>query len=169
MTLFLIGGTGFIGWPVTRRLAERGHAVTVFHRGETTSDLPSSVDVIHGDRDDPDALRAALDEVAPDVVLDVIPYTEAQAEALAEVCTGRTGHAEVVQVTYDPAVVSYDALLDVFWGCHDPTQVNRQGPDVGTQYRSVIFCHDDDQRCAGEYPHPQSGPVHRLQVAAGSA
>ena len=62
-----------------------------------------------------------------------------------EVCTDMTGHAEVVQVEYDPEVLPYDKLLDVFWNCHDPTQINRQGPDVGTQYRSVIFCHDASQ------------------------
>jgi peptide-methionine (S)-S-oxide reductase len=62
-----------------------------------------------------------------------------------DVCSGETGHAEVVQVTFDPAKVSYDQLLDVFWSIHDPTQLNRQGPDVGSNYRSVIFYHDAEQ------------------------
>ena len=65
-----------------------------------------------------------------------------------DVCTDLTGHAEVVQVEYDPAKVSYDQLLNVFWKTHDPTQVNRQGPDVGTQYRSVIFFHTPEQEQA---------------------
>jgi peptide-methionine (S)-S-oxide reductase len=67
-----------------------------------------------------------------------------------QVCWEDTGHAEVVQIDYDPARVSYDALLDVFWGAHDPTQVNRQGPDIGTQYRSAIFYHTPEQQKAAE-------------------
>jgi len=62
-----------------------------------------------------------------------------------EVCSDRTGHAEVVQVTFDPSRLPYEALLDAFFALHDPTQVNRQGPDWGTQYRSVIFAHSDQQ------------------------
>ncbi len=62
-----------------------------------------------------------------------------------QVCTGETGHAEIVQVTYDPAQVSYDQLLAIFWSVHDPTQLNRQGPDIGPNYRSVIFYHDIQQ------------------------
>ena len=67
-----------------------------------------------------------------------------------DVCSHETGHAEVVEVTYDPERVSYDQLLDVFWHKHDPTQLNRQGWDVGDQYRSVVFVHDDEQREAAE-------------------
>lgn len=66
--------------------------------------------------------------------------------AYREVCTGRTGHAEVVQITYDPQEISFQELLSVFWETHDPTTLNQQGADKGTQYRSVIFYHDEVQR-----------------------
>jgi peptide-methionine (S)-S-oxide reductase len=80
-----------------------------------------------------------------------------------QVCTGETNHAEVVWVEFDPSSVSYEELLDVFWGCHDPTTLNRQGPDRGTQYRSVIYFADSDQEAAaikskeqnsGRFPNP---------------
>jgi methionine-S-sulfoxide reductase len=67
-----------------------------------------------------------------------------------DVCSHTTGHAEVVEVTYDPERISYEELLDVFWRKHDPTQLNRQGWDVGDQYRSVVFVHDEEQRATAE-------------------
>ena len=67
-----------------------------------------------------------------------------------EVCTGTTGHAEVTQITYDPSIISYDELLEVFWKTHDPTTLNRQGNDVGPQYRSAIFYHNDEQKQLAE-------------------
>ncbi|PHS68730.1 MAG: peptide-methionine (S)-S-oxide reductase [Methylophaga sp.] len=62
------------------------------------------------------------------------------------VCTGNTGHAEVIEITFDPAIVSFESLLTIFWQLHNPTTLNRQGPDVGSQYRSAIFYHDEQQR-----------------------
>jgi peptide-methionine (S)-S-oxide reductase len=67
-----------------------------------------------------------------------------------EVCSGNTGHAEVVQVEYDPEALSYEEILEVFFTVHDPTQLNRQGPDVGSQYRSIVLYHDDEQRRIAE-------------------
>ncbi len=67
-----------------------------------------------------------------------------------QVCSGRTGHAEAVMLKFDPSRVTYEQLLELFWSIHDPTTLNRQGPDVGSQYRSAIFVHDDAQRAAAE-------------------
>lgn len=72
-----------------------------------------------------------------------------------KVCTGATGHAEVVEVTFDPSEITYESLLDLFWRIHDPTQLNRQGPDVGTNYRSVIFYHTPLQKNAAEASRDQ--------------
>ncbi len=67
-----------------------------------------------------------------------------------DVCTDKTGHVEVVQIEFDPLVVSYENLLEVFWNIHDPTQLNKQGPDIGTQYKSVIFYHNEKQKKKAE-------------------
>lgn len=86
----------------------------------------------------------------PGVVSTAVGYSGGTFEnpTYRDVCTGRTGHAEVVQVDYDPSKVTFEELLAVFWAIHDPTTLNRQGPDVGTQYRSAIFFHSPAQQAA---------------------
>lgn len=88
----------------------------------------------------------------PGVVATAVGYSGGWTErpTYEQVKTGRTGHAEVVKVAYDPAVVSYEQLLQVFWRNHDPTSLNRQGPDIGTQYRSAIFYYTNEQKAAAE-------------------
>jgi peptide-methionine (S)-S-oxide reductase len=86
-------------------------------------------------------------------VKSVLPgYTGGKVEnpSYDEVCRGKTGHAEAAQIEFNPAVISFEKLLDVFWHTHDPTTLNRQGNDVGTQYRSAIFCHNEEQRESAE-------------------
>ena len=90
----------------------------------------------------------------PGVMVTAVGYAggTTQHPSYEQVCSGRTGHAEVVEVIYDPSVITYDELLEVFWQTHDPTTLNRQGNDVGPQYRSVIFYHNDAQKQkAGHY------------------
>jgi peptide-methionine (S)-S-oxide reductase len=86
------------------------------------------------------------------VVSSVVGYTGGHTEnpTYQEVCTDKTGHAEAVQIAFDPSRISYDQLLKVFWGIHDPTTLNRQGPDVGSQYRSAIFYHTPQQKATAE-------------------
>jgi peptide-methionine (S)-S-oxide reductase len=94
-------------------------------------------------------VEAALRQV-PGVVSTAVGYMggNLQNPTYQDVCTDLTGHAEVVEVTFDPSKVSYQDLLKVFWEIHDPTQLSRQGPDVGTQYRTVIFFHTPEQEAA---------------------
>lgn len=80
-----------------------------------------------------------------------------------DVCSNRTGHAEVVEVEFDPERVSYETLLNVFWENHDPTTLNRQGPDIGTQYRSVIFFHSPEQQAAAEASKAKLEQAHRFK------
>jgi len=91
-------------------------------------------------------VEAAFQRV-PGVIETAVGYSGGHTESPSyqDVCTDETGHAEVVQVTFDPAKVSFEQLLQAFWSMHDPTQLNRQGPDVGTQYRTAIFFHSPEQ------------------------
>ena len=101
----------------------------------------------------------------PGVISTRVGYTGGQTAnpTYKEVCTDRTGHAEAVEVTYDPSKLAYEKLLDVFWENHDPTQVNRQGPDFGTQYRTAIFFTTPEQETAARASKEALEKSHRFR------
>jgi len=103
----------------------------------------------------------------PGVTATAVGYTQGKVAnpSYEMVCTGRTGHAEAVQLSFDPAVVSYGRLLEVFWGKHDPTQLNRQGNDWGTQYRSGIYYHSEEQRKIADESKQKQQSKYRKPIA----
>jgi len=120
-------------------------------------------------------VQAAFDEVKG-VISTTVGYTGGQERTDAkdvkthnvtykDVCTGTTGHAEAIEIIFDPKQVTFEKLLDLFWKIHDPTQVNRQGPDVGTQYRSAIFYRDEDQRKTAEKSKIEEQKKHGKPIA----
>ena len=106
-------------------------------------------------------------ERVPGVLRTEVGYAGGHTEnpTYRDVCSHRTGHAEVLQVEFDPSVVSFDQLLEVFWAMHDPTQVDRQGPDVGDQYRSAIFTSSDEQQRAAEDSRDRAQPRFDRPIA----
>ena len=100
------------------------------------------------------------------VLKTVVGYTggSVKTPSYEQVCTGQTGHAEAVQVDFDPQVISYTELLGIFWKCHNPTQLNRQGPDIGTQYRSVIFYHNQEQKGQAEASKLEQSKHFKLPI-----
>ncbi len=110
-------------------------------------------------------VQAAFDQVKG-VVRTTVGYAGGRTKnpTYEDVCTDETGHAEAVKIEFDPAKVSYEELMDVFWKIHDPTQLNRQGPDVGTQYRSAIFYFDDKQKKAAEKSKENEQNKHKKTI-----
>jgi nucleoside-diphosphate-sugar epimerase len=137
MTLLAIGATGFIGAPLVRRLVQQGHEVVVFHRGETDAALPDAVRALHGDRNALADHRDAFERVAPDVVIDVVPYTEAQAQAAVDVFGGLADR--LVAVSSSDVYRNYDGWRGVSPHDPDPVPLDEEAPlrDELYPYRGV--------------------------------
>jgi len=168
MTLLLIGGTGFIGRTVTQRLVDAGHTVTVFHHGRTTPDLPDAVTNRHGDRDDPEALRDALDATAPDAVLDVIPYTEAQAKTLTILCADRTDR--LVVLSSGDVYRQYDGLRGASDEAPTPVPLGEDAPLRSSRYpyrgadTDFAYAHDYDKLLVEEQGRAGDVPATILRL-----
>jgi nucleoside-diphosphate-sugar epimerase len=161
MTVLVLGGTGFVGRHVTRHLAAAGPGVAVFHRGETAPALPDGVATIHGSRDDRAALRSALDAAAPDVVVDAIAYTEAQAATLAEEAAGRTDR--LVALSSGDVYRQYDGLRGQSEAPPDPVPLTEDAPLRSSRYpyrgAQIDFPYADDYDKILVEEQLRAGPV----------
>ena len=108
----------------------------------------------------------AVFERTKDVEKTTVGYTGGKTKnpTYEQVCTGKTGHAEAVQIIYNPKIITYEKLLETFWMIHDPTQKNRQGPDIGTQYRSAIFYHNQEQKHMAEESKKQKEKYLEVKI-----
>lgn len=168
MTVFCIGGTGFVGRHVTRRLARADHDVTLFHRGQTATELPDPVSILHGNRNDPEALRDTLDAAAPDVVLDTIPYTEDQAATLARLCSDRTDR--LVVLSSGDVYRQYSGLLGASDVSPDPIPLTEKSPLRSSRYpyrgadTDFPYAHDYDKILVEEQVRAADVPATILRL-----